>query len=275
MTEMQVIAIYCFCDDFLKLRGHQDWPNVKMTLAEIMLIYIVATRFFYGNIERAYKILKDQKYINKSLSKGQLNTRLHAVDAEMWHDFIRFSHKQRQLLGLSKEFIVDSFPISVCRNIRINRCRIYKGEEFRGYNKSKNEYFYGLKVNMVATAEGQPCEVILSPGKYHDIDPFKLMNLDLPRGSNLYADSAYTDYEKEDELKLRGIKPIIERKANSYRPHLFEDWQNLKKFRRTIETTFSQISAFLPRKIHAITDSGFELKVMGFVIALSINFIFT
>jgi hypothetical protein len=32
MTEEQVITIYCFCDDFLKVRGHRDWPNVKMTL---------------------------------------------------------------------------------------------------------------------------------------------------------------------------------------------------------------------------------------------------
>ena len=83
MTEVQVIAIYCFCDDFLKARGHQDWPNVKMNLAEIMLVYIVATRFFYGNIERAYKTLKDGCYIIKGLSKGQLNARLHGIDPQM------------------------------------------------------------------------------------------------------------------------------------------------------------------------------------------------
>ena len=143
MTEEQMIAIYCFCDDFLRAKGHQDWPNVKMSLAEIMLVYIVATRFFYGNIERAYKTLKDQHYISKGLSKGQLNVRLHGVDSQMWHDLIRLCYEQRQLLGLSREFIVDSFPISVCRNIRISRCRIYEGEEFRGYNTSKGEYFYG------------------------------------------------------------------------------------------------------------------------------------
>lgn len=273
MTEEQIIAIYCFCDDFLKTRGHQDWPNVKMTLAEIMLVYIVATRFFYGNIERARVTIKDRKYVDKGLSKGRLNIRLHAVDPQIWHDFIRFAYTQRKNLGLSKEFIVDSFPINVCKNIRINRSRIYEGEEFRGYNSSKREYFYGLKVNVVATAEGQPFEVMLCPGKYHDIEPFKLMNLDLPNGSNLYGDSAYTDYAKEEELKKQGVRVIIERKANSQRPHLLEDWFDLKRFRKTIETTFSQISALLPKKIHAVTDLGFELKVMGFIIATSINFI--
>ena len=62
MTEVQVIAIYCFCNDFLKSKGYKDWPNVKMSFAEMMLIYIVATRFFYGNIERAYTTLGQQIY---------------------------------------------------------------------------------------------------------------------------------------------------------------------------------------------------------------------
>ncbi len=273
MTELQIIAIYCFCDDFLKDRNHKDWPNVKMNLAEIMLVYIVATRFFYGNIERAYTTLKDGKYIARPIVKGQLNERLHAVDPKVWHELIKFAYEKAQLLNLSRDFIINSFPVSVCRNIRIRRCRIYESEEFRGFNTSKKEYFYGLKVNMVATAEGQPFEVCLSPGKYHDSDPFKLMDLQFPSNSSLYGDSAYTDYDYEDELKERGIRVIIERKENSLRHHFYEDWKDLKFFRRKIETTFSRICAFLPRKIHAITDAGFELKVMGFIIALSVNFI--
>ncbi len=273
MTELQIIAIYCFCDDFLKDRNHKDWPNVKMSLAEIMLVYIVATRFFYGNIERAYTTLKDGKYILRPIVKGQLNERLHAVDPKIWHELIKFAYEKAQLLHLSRDFIIDSFPVSVCRNIRISRCRIYEGEEFRGFNTSKKEYFYGLKVNMVATAEGQPFEVVLSPGKYHDSDPFKLMDLQFPSNSTLYGDSAYTDYTYEDELKERGIRVIIERKENSFRHHYYEDWKDLKFFRRKIETTFSRITAFLPRKIHAVTNAGFELKVMGFIIAFSLNFI--
>ncbi len=273
MTELQIIAIYCFCDDFLKSRGHKDWPNVKMSLAEVMLVYIVATRFFYGNIESAYKTLKDKKYILRPIVKGQLNERLHAIDHQVWHDLIKFAYEKAQILNVSQDFIIDSFPLSVCRNIRISRCRIYGGEEFRGFNVSKKEYFYGLKVNMIATAEGQPFEVLLSPGKYHDSEPFKLMKLQLPSGSSLYGDSAYTDYVYEDELKERGIRVVMERKENSCRHHFYEDWKDLKFFRRKIETTFSRITAFLPRKIHAVTDTGFELKVMGFIIALSINFI--
>ena len=94
MIEMQIIANYCFCDDFLKARGHQDWPNVKMALAEILLVYIVATRFFYGNIERAYKTLNDGRYITKGLIKGQLNVRLHDIDPQVWDELIRFAYEK-------------------------------------------------------------------------------------------------------------------------------------------------------------------------------------
>jgi len=128
-------------------------------------------------------------------------------------------------------------------------------------------------VNVVATAEGQPFEVRLRPGQYHDSEPFKLMNLNFPKGSSLYGDSTYTDYAKEKELKKQGVRVIMQRRANSQRPHLLEDGFDLKRFRRTIETTFSQIRALLPKKFHAVTSSGFELKVMCFIIAIVINFI--
>lgn len=45
-------------------------------LAEVIVVYIVATRFFYDKTERAYKTLKDRRYIGRGLSKEQLNVRL-------------------------------------------------------------------------------------------------------------------------------------------------------------------------------------------------------
>jgi len=71
--------------------------------------------------------------------------------------------------------------------------------------------------------------------------------------SRLYGDSGYTDYDYEDKLQKRQFRVIIERKENSLRHHLFEDWKNLKFFRKKIETVFSCITALLPRKIHAVT----------------------
>jgi hypothetical protein len=45
-------------------------------------------------------------------------------------------------------YVIDSFPMPVCDNIRIARARIYQDESFRGYIASKKRYFYGLKVHL-------------------------------------------------------------------------------------------------------------------------------
>ena len=35
---------------------------------------------------------------------------------------------------------------------------IYSKEEFRGYQASKKRYFYGLKIHLMVTQDGQPVE---------------------------------------------------------------------------------------------------------------------
>ena len=61
-----------------------------------------------------------------------------------WYGLLEFFQKVKNNGNFPFEYIVDAFPVSICRNIRIRDCRIYQGEGFRGYNVSKREYFYGL-----------------------------------------------------------------------------------------------------------------------------------
>jgi len=62
--------------------------------------------------------------------------------------------KLGQQLNAERIYVIDSFPLSVCDNIRIRRCRRYQGEVWRGYQASKRRYFYGLKVQLLVTAQG-------------------------------------------------------------------------------------------------------------------------
>ncbi len=43
--------------------------------------------------------------------------------------------------------------------------------------------------------------------------------------------------------------------------------------RKRIETTFSDLVRLLPRKIHAVTQAGFILKVVVFVVSFSIQMV--
>jgi hypothetical protein len=42
-------------------------------------------------------------------------------------------------------------------------------------------------------------------------------------------------------------------------------------YRKRIETTFSGITNFFPKKIHAVTAQGFILKIMLFIFAYTLD----
>lgn len=52
-----------------------------------------------------------------------------------------------------REYLLDSFPVAICKNIRIKRSKIALGEDFRGYTASTKEYFYGIKVQLITTRD--------------------------------------------------------------------------------------------------------------------------
>ena len=168
--------------------------------------------------------------------------------------------------------MIDSMPIAVCDNIRIRRSRIYSKEDFRGYQASKKRYFYGRKIHRMVTQSGQPVECFLTPGGLGDVDALKYYAYELPDGSLIYADKAYNDYEIEDLLKeVEHIQLLPIRKKNSKRalPPYISFVQSYH--RKRVETAGSLIAQLLPKAIHAVTPQGFELKVVLFVIASSLN----
>ena len=181
--------------------------------------------------------------------------------------------KERNIRG---PYVVASLPVAVCDNLRIRRCKLYppqqqEGESFRGYLPSKRRYFYGLRVHLVVSESGEPVEFSLAAGSESDIAVFKRMNLELPEGSIIHADKGYTDYHHEDFLKEVGLKLKAQRKKNSKRE--MPAWEEFlgKPTRQYIETVFSRLSAMFSRKIHAVTPRGFELKIVCFLLAFSIQ----
>ena len=195
--EDTIIAIFCFCDDYLKSINHEDWCNVKWAAAEVMTSWIVAMRFFYGNLDRARRFLIEYKYMRLITLSG-LNRGVHRLPGNWNENLLKFIQVWGKTTNFPSDYLVDAFPISACRNIRISRCKLYREEMFRGYNASKKEYFYGLKATVITTLEGCPTGVILCPGKEHDNVPFEVMDFSLPEGSNIYGDNGYEDKEHEE-----------------------------------------------------------------------------
>jgi len=271
--EMQVIIVYCVCDDLVKFFDLKDDIQVKMSSSEVLTIGIVAAMFFGGNQEQARVFLKEHGYIKNVLSKSQFNRRLHAIPDYIYKAISGVLANVFKNANESKEYTVDSFPVEVCKNIRISRSKIYKkDEQYRGKCVSKHEYFYGVRVHMICTIKGEPIELVIAPGSYHDSTIFKQFDLNLPEGSFLYADSGFTDYNYEDLInEASGFNFFVMRRSNSKRPHM--PWVSalITRGRKTIETVFSKITALFPKSIHAVTAKGFELKVVLFALAHSFN----
>ncbi len=270
-----ITTIYYLCDEHLKATGHHDDLQIKLSTAEVMSVALVAAAFFSGNIEASRSFLDEYGYIPKAISKSRFNRRLHAIDPCLWRTLFDLLAEVFKHSNTSQSYAVDSLPIAVCDNIRIRRCKLYAPQEhgkvFRGYMASKRRYFYGLRVHLVVTGKGEPVEFYLAPASESDIALFREFSLDLPQGAMICADKGYTDYQYEDLLEEVGLHLKAQRKKNSKRP--MAAWEEFlsKPIRQYIETVFSKLSAMFARKIHAVTPRGFELKIVCFLLAFSIQ----
>ena len=269
--QLEIITMYAVSADFLHAMGEVDNPQAAMTTAEVITTALAAARFFGGCLERSRHFLKEHHSIPRMLSKSRLNRRLHAIPEALWQGLLATIATAEHTLNTSNAYIVDSFPVLVCDNIRIRRCRIYREAAYRCYCASKRRYVYGLRAHVVVTATGVPVEVVLAPASYHDGRIGKTLHLDLPVDATVYADAAYTDYGWEDALaETHQLRLHVARKSTSKRPYPPYGRYLSALTRKRVETTFSQITNLLARHIHAVTPRGFELNIFLSILAFAI-----
>jgi hypothetical protein len=267
----KILVIYCLCADVLQALGSVEDPQQQMSDAEVMTTALVAMLFFRGNFEAARALLSMPQYMPHMLSRSRLNRRLHRLTDLflMLFEFLGYTWKQ---LNTDSVYVIASFPVVACDNYRLPRAKLYQHEEYRGCIASKKRYFYGLKVHLLVTKDGQPVECFLTPGSYSDVRMLKTFRFDIPEGSHVYADKAYNDYAMEDVLReaphIR-LYPIRKKHSTRALPPYLAYVQHY--YRKRIETVGSFLERMLPKTIHAVTAAGFELKVFLFVLAYSLN----
>ena len=270
--EEKIIATFCLCDDLLKAIEHPEsaFPQ-QLNDAEVMTIALIAASCFQGRHDPARFMLMQHGYIPGWVSKSRFNRRLHRLKdtVAIAFDFLAQMWKTLDTDGI---YVIDSFPVSVCDNIRIRRAKLYQDETHRGYQASKRRYFYGLKIHLMVTSAGQPVECVLTPGSISDVQVLKNYAYDLSPGSVVYADKAYNDYEIEDLLaEVEDIHLLPIRKKNSKRPLSASTRFSQSYHRKRVETAGSQLMGLFPKSLHAVSASGFELKVALFVLAYSFD----
>ncbi|KKP27204.1 MAG: Transposase family protein [candidate division TM6 bacterium GW2011_GWF2_30_66] len=267
----EIITVFCVCDDTLNEIGCKDDKQARVKTSEITMVAIISANFFGGNYSKVIMFFTGHGYIKNMIKESRFNRRLNAIDIDLWKLIFSILAKGFKESNSRNEYAIDSFPIPVCSNVRIKRCKIYPAErQYCGVNASKGEDFYGIRVHMIVTGKGEPVEFIIEPGSYSDIGTTKKFSFNFDYGAKIYADKGYTDYKFEDYLEFyRNINLIPQRKKNSKRSGV----EYNGRIRKKIETAFSEIVRNFPNRIHAVTASGFELKAFLFIMAYAISFL--
>ena len=273
MLQDNFILIYAIIDDLLKASGHKFDKRARMSDSELLFVAVISALYFYSNWKRTLDFLCSFNLLNHRIDKSRISRRLHRLDAVV-DDLINFFSHYITIVRAEKEFILDSAPLAVCDNFRIKRCKILCGEDFRGYTASFRRYFYGLKVQLIATKEGIPVNYLITEGAAADASMLEEIPFEMTPESKVYADAGYTDYGFETRLKRRkGIVLLSQRKKNSKRKRSKKMEKTIKKHRKRIETVFSVLKAKLPKRIHAVTIETFLLKIKCLILGQQIQMI--
>ena len=132
---------------------------------------------------------------------------------------------------------VDSTPLAVCDNRRIERHRVFRGLAQRG--KTSMGWFYGFKLHLVVNDQGDLISFSLTPGNVDDRRPVP----DLARTlwGKLFGDKGYLSGPLVTKLLEHGLELITHARRNmAARVHSELDRLFLRK-RAIVETIADQL----------------------------------
>lgn len=170
-------------------------------------------------------------------------------------------------------FIIDSMPLSICRNARSTRLKICK-DTFEtmpdyGFCASQNEHYFGYKLHGVCTTEGVFTAIDITKASVHDIHVLQDIKTQLA-DCVLLGDKGYISTQIELDLfttqniKLEVPKRSNQANAKSY-PYIYS------RARKRIETQFSQLcDQFTIRTNYAKTFEGFKTRILSKITAMTL-----
>lgn len=132
---------------------------------------------------------------------------------------------------------VDSTPLAVCHNRRIQRHRVFNGVAQRG--KNSVGWFFGFKLHVVVSDRGDLLACRLTAGNVDDRTPVPHLTRWL--WGKLFGDKGYLSQPLTEQLRQRGLHLITRLKSNmKNRLILLSDKLLLRK-RSIVETITDQL----------------------------------
>ena len=171
-------------------------------------------------------------------------------------------------MSYSQYFIIDSFPLKVCKFGRAHFCKTFRcdGADY-GKCPSKKETYFGYKVHAMITLEGFITTFEITPASVDDREGLR----DLTDGRSditILGDKGYVGEHLLEEQKEQGICLMSLKRSNSKRNWPNSVKQLIFRLRRRVETVFSQLSEQLnAERVLAKSFQGLCTRLVNKILA--------
>lgn len=172
------------------------------------------------------------------------------------------------------EYIIDSIPVPICSNVRINRTRICKDDPdvlpSRSFHASHQVYFYGFKMQLVISRDGFPFATGMTTAAMHDSQYLPFLKKDQLSDCELIGDKGYLSSGHQttlfEEAKIRLVTPIRKNMK------IVDKWNSSYKYiRKRIETLFSQLcDQMMLKRNYAKTSEGLFARILAKLASVSL-----
>ena len=256
------------------LKFKDDYTTLTATFEDfILLVYTVIDDLYQRSVPVC--VSQRRNVHTAKMSDSEIITlsicgELIGIDSEKaWYSFVkrnyrhlfphlccrtRFNRTRRALLQVtellrqklaqsfpipdSRYFVIDSFPLPVCKFGRARYCRSFR-EDGANYGKcpSKKETYFGFKVHALITIEGYVTAFEITPASVDDREGLR----DLAE-NHLNGDKGYTGENLLQDMREKGICLMSLKPSNHKNNWPKEIRQLIFRFRRRVETVFSQLS---------------------------------
>lgn len=264
MNDHYIVTAYCVIADLLNAYEYEDDQRASLSAAEVLLVAVVAAKYFQNHHERALCVLIRIGDI-PSFSISRFNRRLHALRDWLYNIVSILG----EVFSYGEVFIIDSMPLPVCKRARARRSKKLTGKAYCGYCAAKKERFYGWRLHLVCTAEGLPVAFDLLPAGEHDLTPIHELTANLPHGARVFGDKGYVSAEDARSIfEETGVRLVAIPRDNML-PNSWADEYDMRCYRKQIECVYSQLEKMGCQRLHARTNLGFDLKAWASLLALA------
>jgi hypothetical protein len=218
---------------FITMDKKKTGQSPRMAMSEIMTILVLYHSSNFKNFKSFYFYLLEQKreWFPRILSYSRF------IEWMPYSLIPLYSFMKTQFGKSTGINFIDSTPISVCKNIRINRNKTFKNIAERG--KSSMGWFYGLKLHIVVNEKGEILSMKITKGNVNDRAPVKGLCKNI--FGKLYGDKGYMGQNLFHELFGMGVSLVTNIRSNMKNKIMAIEDKLLLRKRFIIETINDQL----------------------------------